>query len=343
MIFSKNFFFNINIIKSSLIINRNFLSSFVHIRNNINMKNITIIKAPLKYGQTKNGVDKGSNILFKNGLKNMINNNNWHIENIYKISCNYNNFYNDIQLSSIKNTNIVGRFCKSLAEKIYDVKSLNNSFILTIGGDHSISIGSISGLLKAEPDLGIIWIDAHPDIHTIKSTESKNIHGMVNGFLLRLFDPKILNSFSWMCDYPKLLPDRIAYIGLRNIDIAEKKVLEKLKQNGMYISYMTDIQHDGIESVVNNAIKHLGNRPIHLSFDIDSIDPKIAPSTGCRCVNGLNYYDTMKAVSIIKKNTNLISMDLVEINPLLGNYNDINKTIQISKDIIKQILNNTID
>ncbi len=301
-----------------------------------NYREINIIKAPLKYGQLRDGVDKGPDFLIET-LKNKLN--IIIIKEIYKkelYTCR-DKLYSNIILP---NQDIVGDFCKNLAEEVYNIHQNNkNQFLLILGGDHSISIGSISGLLKSEPNLGIIYIDAHSDIHTVNSSETKNIHGMVNSFLLRLFNPNILYNFLWMYDYPKLNSYQLAYIGLRSVDKAEKEILSDFKKNNnMYISNMEDIHNLGIETVVNNAIKFLGNRPIHISFDIDSLDPSLAPSTGYNCSDGLKYNDLIKLLSIIKDKTNIISMDLVEVNPFIGNKNDVKKTLKISNDILKTIL-----
>jgi arginase len=359
-IYSRNVRFNNLHYKGNLIVNKSEISQLykkalfeqktqMFLNTNV-VKNISIIEIPMKYGQNLNGVDKAPEFINKE-LQILINNNkNWNLKNVIKIpiiKC-YNcssatrgtlvalRAKTKIANISYKAQNLrdIGFNSKNIAEICYS-QSIKNSFVLTIGGDHSISIGSISGILKQNPDIGIIWIDAHPDIHTIKSSFTKHIHGMVNGFLLRLIDIK---EFSWLNDYPKLKPNQIAYIGLRSIDKAEYNTLFKLKKNGMFVSTINDIQQKGIENIINEAIISLGKKNIHISFDIDAIDPSIAPSTGTKCNNGLSYNDTIEIISLIKQKCCITSMDIVEFNPNIGNKKDVNKTTKIILDIIKNVL-----
>jgi arginase len=314
---------------------------------------ISIIEIPMKYGQNIDGVDKGPEFI-NNKLQILCNNMEAGAirQNILKIKIKkYNSLLSNNALAWAhvirqNNTNSpykahylrdIGLNSKKIAEVCY-AESIKNNFVLTLGGDHSISIGSISGILKKNPDIGIIWIDAHPDIHTIKSSNTNHIHGMVNGFLLRLININKIQEFTWMNDYPQLNPNQIAYIGLRSIDKSEQNTLVKLQKDGMFVSTINDIKKKGIEEIINKALISLGKRKIHISFDIDSIDPLIAPSTGTKCNNGLSYDDTLKLISLIKSHCNITSMDIVEFNPNIGNKIEVDKTIKIISDIIKKIL-----
>jgi arginase len=167
-------------------------------------------------------------------------------------------------------------------------------FTLTVGGDHSIAIGSISGILRAQPETRVIWVDAHADINTPETTETGNIHGMPVAYLMG-----IVNSpcFEWLKTGSeelggapvKLLPQRIAYIGLRDVDKGE---LEILRQFNITTFTMIDVDRLGIQEVIKRAVEAVdpeGGSPLHLSFDVDGLDASVAASTGTPVVGGLSY------------------------------------------------------
>lgn len=194
--------------------------------------------------------------------------------------------------------------------KYYIQNNINqNNFNLFVGGDHSISLATISGLLgmnKAK-DYAIIWIDAHPDINIPKTSPSNNLHGMsVSGLLGRLNKP--YNIFS--C----LNKDQIMFIGIRSIDSGEKEYINKNKIKVLDMDTINNNDSNYTTKEINNFIK---NKKVHISFDVDAIDPKLISSTGTPVENGLtlkqinNIFDTLS-------NHKVKSMDLVEFNPNLG-------------------------
>ena len=140
-------------------------------------------------------------------------------------------------------------------------------------------MGTISGTLSKYPDAAVVWVDAHADINTVNSTPSGNIHGMPVAFLMGLPSTETIPEFSWI--EPGILkPRQIVYIGLRDIDVGEKRIL---KQYGIKAFSMHEVDKYGIGKVVQMALDHVNphrDRPIHLSFDVDALDPSVAPSTG---------------------------------------------------------------
>lgn len=210
------------------------------------------------------------------------------------------------------------------------IKSIDDYCVL-IGGDHSVAIGSIYASMHKHKDLGVIWVDAHPDIHTPLTSESGNLHGQPVSFLMQLNGIESNQSnLDWVMHLPPLNPAKLVYIGLRSIDTAEQKHLEDL--NILYFT-MTDIQQLGIEKVMNSALKHLNGCPIHVSFDIDSIDPKFAPHTGTPVLNGLNPHQVRYICKSLKDK--LVSMDLVEINPYVNMDKNTHSTAKFGAQIIK--------
>lgn len=212
-----------------------------------------------------------------------------------------------------------------------------NTFPITIGGDHSISTGTLAGYLNYDNDLKVIWVDAHPDINTLETSPSHNLHGMPVALAMGLFNnEEIKRSFSFI---PKLRPENIVYIGLRDIDPGEKKMIERLG-----IKYFTnsDVHNFGIEDILNRSVKHLqssenADNNFYLSIDIDGIDPKFFPTTGTPVDNGITLQDGKYIIEHLCQKTNLLGMDIVEINPLLGTKQELNTTLNSIRSLIEAI------
>lgn len=139
-------------------------------------------------------------------------------------------------------------------------------------------MGTISGTLSRYPDAVVVWVDAHADINSVATTPTGNIHGMPVAFLLGLPSTETVSQFSWL--KPTLKPNSIVYIGLRDVDPGEKKLL---KDYGITAFSMHEVDKWGIGAVVQRALDAVcphRDRPIHLSFDVDALDPTVAPSTG---------------------------------------------------------------
>jgi len=140
-------------------------------------------------------------------------------------------------------------------------------------------MGTISGTLSKYPDAAVVWVDAHADINTVTSTPSGNIHGMPVAFLMGLPSTETVPEFSWI--KPGILkPHQIVYIGIRDADVGEKRIM---REHGIKAFSMHEVDKYGIGKVVQMALDHVNphrDRPIHLSFDVDALDPSVAPSTG---------------------------------------------------------------
>ena len=221
---------------------------------------------------------------------------------------------------SIKNAASLGDTCGRLYESVLSACTHGNkNFVLTLGGDHGIAVGSISAIKQAKKDIAVVWVDAHADCNTPESSPSGNFHGMPLGLLLGWFAKKAHPSFSWIDEYlvDPLLEERVAYIGLRDVDEGEKRLLRNSK---MLVYSMTDVDRLGIAAVMEQILEKLspgGCRPIHLSFDVDGIDPAFAPGTGTRAKGGLSYREARYICTRLAETGRLESMDLVEINPTL--------------------------
>ena len=216
---------------------------------------------------------------------------------------------------------------------LYDTVYKNmDKFVVTIGGDHSIAVGSIGAINDyynnvKNKKIFVLWIDAHADINTYETSVSQNIHGMPVAFLMKLCEQNIVNLKT------KLNPEQIIYIGVRDIDPPEKEILDKY--NIKYYTMQYIITH-GIIKLINELNEIIGDNDIHVSLDIDGIDPKYCPSTGLVVENGLCPTDINIICNCFVNQ--IVSCDIVEYNPYISSFNE---TIKTSKNIMK-ILKNII-
>ncbi|KAI5791947.1 arginase [Geopyxis carbonaria] len=215
----------------------------------------------------------------------------------------------------------VSNATKALSEQVY-AQAKEGRLVLTLGGDHSIAVGTISGVTKAVRERtgkspAIIWVDAHADINTPQGSGSGNIHGMPVAFLAGLANPPEENKdvFGWLDDSHKIDVKKLVYIGLRDVDKAEKKIL---RDNKIKAFSMHDVDKHGIGKIMERALEYVGDSPIHLSFDVDALDPMWAPSTGTPVRGGLTLREGDFICECVHETGNLVAMDLVEVNPHLG-------------------------
>lgn len=242
---------------------------------------------------------------------------------------------------------LITRTCAGLAEQVEQVLA-RDGFPLVLGGDHSIAIGTISALSAHQrrregedegtpPRLGLIWFDAHGDINTPATSPSGNIHGMPVACLLGHGD-----SPQELCDIggpgPKVHPARFAQIGLRDLDEVEKR---HLRETGIHVFTMADIDKRGMATVMEEALKLAtrGTDLLHVSFDIDAIDPQVAPGTGTPKLGGLTYREAHLALEMIAESGRLSSLEVVEVNPILDVRN---QTAELAVELICSALGKRI-
>ncbi len=214
-------------------------------------------------------------------------------------------------------------------------------FPLVIGGDHSIAIGTIAGLSanlrEADPDaqLGVIWVDAHGDLNTPETSPSGNIHGMPVAVCIG-DGPEELTKIGGFSG--KIQAKNIVMVGLRDIDRAEK---QEILDSGVHAFTMKDIDERGMAAIMRDAI-NLATRntdALHVSFDIDSVDPRVAPGTGTAVWGGLTYREAHLAMEMVAETGLLTSMEMVEVNPILDTHN---MTAGFATELIASALGNTI-
>ena len=223
------------------------------------------------------------------------------------------------------------RFESDLAYEVY--KYLRNRiFPIVVGGDHSIAIGSVSGTKMAYPDkrVGVVWIDAHADLHTPWTTPSGNVHGMPLALLMQIEKkgrnkPQVYTMEIWDrlrkigVNGPKLIPKDLVFIGLRDYEQEERAIIE---EHGIKVITVADLRKKGAEAAVKATLGHLSAcEHIHVSFDVDSLDPSISVGTGTPVKDGLFLEEARALLSGLCADPKTCTLDVVEINPALDSGN----------------------
>ncbi|MBS4803771.1 MAG: arginase [Clostridium sp.] len=296
--------------------------------------NISIIDMPLFYGCDNPGVEQGPKVLRENNLLDIFNKSHnvcdmgeVHVKNVSsndKYAANAKMKY----LDEVVRSNI------GLADKVYTALE-NSTLPLVIGGDHALAIGSIAGASKYfENDLAVVWVDAHGDINTLETSPSGNIHGMPLASSMGIGHETLTNIYS---SSQKVKPENVFLLGCRDLDLGE---LEIIKNYNLNIWTMRDIKEKGISTVLKElleAINKINAKNIHLSFDIDSLDPKYVPGTGTPVEDGLSFSEGKEVLETILNTSLVKSIDFVEFNPVLDKNK---KTLETCIELLKVISNN---
>lgn len=228
--------------------------------------------------------------------------------------------------------------CTHLAERVEQAAGAGK-LPLVLGGDHSVAIGSVSGLARSYrsrgEQIGLIWVDAHPDMNTPATSPSGNVHGMPLACILGEGPEELCHLFGFS---PKVDPRNVVLVGLRDVDEAEG---ERVRMSGVHYFTMRDIDEKGMRYVMKVALDLAaqGTAGVHLSFDMDSVDPNEAPGVGTPVRGGLSYREAHLAMEIACDSRLIRALDLVEVNPVL----DIaNRTASLGVELIASALGKRI-
>lgn len=284
---------------------------------------ISIIGMPLFYGCDRPGVEKGPDILRENNLDKILEKNH-HVTDLGNIDVDYieskDKFLENDKLKYLKQ---VVDANNRLASKVYEALT-NNTLPFIIGGDHSLALGSIAGSSKYfGNDLGVIWIDAHGDINTETTSPSGNIHGMPLAASMGIGYDKLTSIFF---ESFKVKPENVFILACRDLDQGEVELIDKLKINVWNIDEIQNGDLDKIISDLLSKIKEKNIKNIHLSYDIDCLDPEYVPGTGTPVDNGLTFEESKKLLKSILSTSLVKSMDFVEYNPELDLNNRTKET-----------------
>jgi arginase len=290
---------------------------------------IRIIGVPMDLGASRRGVDMGPSALRVAGLQSRLKQLGHHVEDIGNVSVKQAEemHYGDRKskyLSEILET------CTGLAEMVQ--KSLDDGMIpLVLGGDHSIAIGSISGVSahfrKKQKSIGYIWLDAHGDMNTPDSSPSGNVHGMPLASVMGYGPPEMTELLGFK---PKIEPRNVSLVGIRDLDSRERRLV---KESGVHIFTMRDIDERGMRDVMAEAMRFAKDETdgVAVSLDMDFLDPTDAPGVGTPVRGGVTYREAHLAMEMIADSRSMVSMELVEINPVIDLHN---KTATLGVELV---------
>lgn len=279
-------------------------------------KAIDIIGAPSTFGQRKLGVDLGATAIRYAGLISRLKQLDLDVYDKGDIKVpvvNIEKFHSEQK--GLRNYDEIIDVNQKLNKEV-SASIENNRFPLVLGGDHSIAVGSVSAISKHYNNLGVIWYDAHGDLNIPEESPSGNIHGMPLRILTGEGPKELLELNSNV-----IKPENIVLIGMRDLDKGERQFI---KDHNIKTFTMSDIDKLGIKEVIENTIEYLKSRNVdgvHLSLDVDALDPLETPGTGTRVLGGLSYRESHFALELLHQSHLISSMDLVEVNPLIDSNN----------------------
>jgi len=274
-------------------------------------KKIAIIGVPMWLGQTRYGTNLGPNVIRSAGLverlkalgKNVIDEGNLSIGITGRFRQNGQN---------IKNLKTLALSSEKLAAKVSSSIE-KQCFPLVLGGDHSIAMGTLAGVAKHFKNVGVIWYDAHADMNTPETSPTGNIHGMPLAASMGLGHSALTRIGGYGA---KVKPENIVLIGARDIDAGEQQLI---KEKNIKVYTPDEVKELGMDEVIKQTLAYLSERcdGIHLSFDLDGIDPTEVPGVGTPVVDGISYSESVRAVQLLGISNKLVSAEFVEFNPLL--------------------------
>lgn len=296
----------------------------------------SLIGVPLEYGASKQGASGGPAAIRRAGVLKALEDLGVAVEDtgdihVPKSAPARSN-------SKLKHGPAILKVCDELQKRVHAAIK-NGAVPITLGGDHSLGVGSVTGVSRAYREegrnIGLIWVDAHADINTPETSPSGNVHGMPVAHVLGMGD----KSFARLGGYaPKVQARNVCLIGTRDVDKAEAA---NLRKSGVRVFSMQEIDRFGMGACVEQAIDIASDATagFHLSFDIDAVDPGNAPGTGTVKRGGLTYREAHLLMELAADSERMLGVDLVEVNPL----EDVqNSTAVIASELIASALGKSI-
>ena len=294
---------------------------------------IRIIGAPMDLGADRRGVDMGSSAIRYAGVS----------EALQRLGHTVSDIGNIVipQPESRPEGQPHLKYLEPIVSASEELSTLvrttleEREFPLLLGGDHSISLGSVAGVARVHKDIGVIWVDAHADFNTDETTPSGNIHGMILAALAGIGNNSLTSASGWT---PKINKETIVVVAARDLDRQEQ---ELLRTHNIAVFTMSDIDQRGMTEVMKEAIAIASqhDNSIHLSLDMDSLDPREAPGVGTPVRGGLSYREAHLAMELVSVSQRLVSMDVVEVNPILDSENT---TAKLAVELILSALGKKI-
>ncbi len=294
------------------------------------MNKLSIIGVPMDLGQTRRGVDMGPSAIRYAGVIERIENIGYSVEDKGNIEIALAERVHSDENTNLKNLKAVADASERLAQTVSDVIT-NKRFPLVLGGDHSIAIGTLAGVSRHYKNLGVIWYDAHGDLNTADTSPSGNIHGMPLAASIGIGDDALTRIGGYT---PKVKTENIVIIGARSLDEGEK---ELIKEKGIKVYTMHEIDRMGMTKVMEETILYLRDKTdgVHLSLDLDGLDPHDAPGVGTPVIGGISYRESHLAMEMLAESQLITSAEFVEVNPILDERN---KTATVAVALMGSLL-----
>ncbi len=298
---------------------------------------IAIIGAPMDLGAGRRGVDMGPSALRLAGMNERIASLGYEVKDLGNVVVG--------QRESLSEDHHKTRYLHQIAETCARLSDLVASAAsegatpLVLGGDHSIAVGTVTGMSRSLREhgkkLGLIWIDAHADMNTPDSSPSGNVHGMPLACCIGIGPAELTHLGEYS---PKVDPANVALVGLRDVDRAENPYVQS---TGVQAYTMRSIDELGLQTVIKQAIEIASNGTagFHLSFDMDAVDPSEAPGVGTPVRGGLTYREAHLVMETICDSGKMLSIELVEVNPVLD---EANRTAMLGVELVMSALGKRI-
>ena len=289
---------------------------------------IAIVGAPLDLGAGRRGVDMGPSAIRVAQLNARLAALGYQVEDLGNVGVEQqeSRHYGDARARYLRE---ITRTCQRLAAVVE--RALRGGAVpLVLGGDHSLAIGSVAGVSrhyrKSKQKIGIIWVDAHPDMNTPESSPSGNVHGMPLACCIGHGPRSLTHLYSYA---PKAPPRNVVLVGIRTVDQLEQ---QHVRESGVTAFTMRDIDERGMQAVMSDAIRIAGDGTagFHVSFDMDSVDPREAPGVGTPVRGGITYREAHLAMEMAGDSRRMLSMELVEVNPVLD---EANRTAELAVEL----------
>jgi arginase len=294
---------------------------------------ISLLGVPMDLGADRRGVDMGPSAIRYAGLSDKLRALGHEVEELGAIPVPGPEVHppGDPRL---KYLDPIVAVCAATADRVAASLEVGRLPII-LGGDHSIALGSVGGAARARGAVGLLWLDAHGDFNTSETTPSGNIHGMILAALAGLGDPRLVNAAG---PGPHVDPRRIAVVGARSLDPGERALL---RGSGAQVYTMADIDRRGMAHVMREALGHVGAgaAAVHVSLDMDVVDPREAPGVGTPVPGGITYREAHLALELIAADGRLSSLDVVEVNPILDQEN---RTAALAAELVLSAVGKTI-
>jgi arginase len=289
---------------------------------------VSVIGAPLDLGQDRRGVDMGPSAIRYAGLEAELGRIGVGVVDLGNVE------------APVAEATAVGdehaRFLEQIKGACGRVADLveraaaEGTIPLVLGGDHSVALGTLVGLARRSGPGGVIWVDAHGDLNTPETSPTGNVHGMVLAAALGLAGPAFAQD-GWTL--PAVEPGRVALVGVRSLDAGERDLLHELEAK---VFTMSDVDRLGVERVMRDALAHVaGDGFVHVSFDMDVVDPEYAPGVGTPVLGGLSYREAHFAMELVAEAGIAQSLEVVEVNPILDTEN---KTARLAVELVASAL-----